>query len=66
MFSQINQHLEDDIVDLCHLFGKPKAEGHTKEYLDSFINMAIFWDKDACSDNLLLSDPIVDARHVIS
>lgn len=58
--------MNDDIVDLSTLFGHKKIEAHSQEYLDSFINMAVFWDKNACSANLHLKDADFDARNIIS
>lgn len=46
---------EEGVVDLSNLFGKikpKKMEVHSQNYLESFLNVAHFWDMEAISTNL--------------
>lgn len=40
--------------------------GHSKEYLDSFIQSPVFWESETASKNLYLDDEYFDARQVKS
>lgn len=57
VFTSLDDPGNDNLVDLSLLFGNQKPKLMTKEYLDSFMHLALTWDHRFTSSNLILHDP---------